>query len=64
MACCRTVFFLTTALHNILYHQVLILTCFQQLTLNIRYLVVEVHDSWMEFQDYFRQQVLFLFLNS
>ncbi|KAL0006764.1 hypothetical protein SO802_008266 [Lithocarpus litseifolius] len=25
------------------------------------YVVVKVHDSWMEFQDYFRQQVLFFF---
>jgi hypothetical protein len=37
----------------------LMITCFQQLTFNVRYVVVKVHDSWMEFRDYFRQQVPF-----
>lgn len=35
----------------------------QQLTPNLRYVVVKVHNSWREFQDYFRQQV-FLISNS
>lgn len=34
--------------------------CFQQLTFFIRYVVVKVHGSWMEFREYFRQQVLFI----
>lgn len=34
--------------------------CFLLSSLNLRYVVVKVHDSWAEFQDYFRQQVLLI----